>query len=59
MGEKPKAKEPIEPEEKKKQTHIPLIPMPNDAQELEEEMQEVFQEDQVTHKHGGTEPERD
>jgi len=59
MGKEAKEKKPDTPKEKKKQVHIPLIPIPNDAEELEEEMQEVFQEDQVRHKHGATEPERD
>lgn len=59
MGEESKKKEPAQPEEKKKQIHIPLIPILDDSQELDEEMQKAFEEDQVRHKHGQTEPERD
>jgi hypothetical protein len=29
------------------------------AREMEEEMSDVFDEDRVTHRHGGTEPEAD
>jgi len=59
MGKESKDKKPVPPEEKKKQTHIPLIPIRDDSQELEEDMQEAFDEDRVRHKHGQTEPERD
>jgi hypothetical protein len=59
MGKEGKDKKPKASEEKKKPLHIPLIPIPDDKRELEEEMLEAFQEDQVRHKHGATEPERD
>jgi len=60
MGKKPDDKKKKKPDKKKgKGMDIPLIPMQSDAQEMEEEMRELFQEDQVTHKHGKTEPERD
>ncbi|MCI0529732.1 MAG: hypothetical protein L0Y56_20005 [Nitrospira sp.] len=59
MGKESKEKKSVPPEEKKKQIHIPLIPILDDSQELDEEMQKAFEEDQVRHKHGGTEPERD
>jgi len=38
---------------------IPLISTPNDQVELEQEMEELFNEEKVKHHHGGTEPERD
>lgn len=38
---------------------IPLVSVPNDRDMIAEEMAELFEEDQVTHKHGGTEPEGD
>ena len=38
---------------------IPLISTPNDQVELEREMEELFNEEKVKHRHGGTEPERD
>lgn len=59
MSKEAKGKKATKPEDKKKTIHIPLIPMPNEEQELEDEMREMFQEDQVRHKHGSTEPERD
>lgn len=59
MGEKPKGKEPVDPEKKKELTHIPLIQIPDDSREMEEDMEALFKEDQVTHKHGRSEPERD
>jgi hypothetical protein len=59
MAEKRKKKKAEKAPEKKKEIHIPLIPIQDDSQIMEEEMKELFQEDQVTHKHGVTEPERD
>ncbi len=38
---------------------IPLVSVPNDRDMIAEEMAELFEEDQVTHQHGGTEPEAD
>jgi hypothetical protein len=38
---------------------IPLISTPNDQAEMERELEELFNEEKVTHRHGGTEPERD
>jgi len=38
---------------------IPLISTPNDQVEMEQEMEELFNEEKVKHHHGGTEPERD
>ena len=38
---------------------IPLIKVPNDAELIEEELQEMFDEDKVTHQHGSSEPEAD
>jgi len=38
---------------------IPLISTPNDQVEMEQEMEELFNEEKVKHRHGGTEPERD
>ncbi|MHB8482474.1 MAG: hypothetical protein ACYDBV_07040 [Nitrospiria bacterium] len=56
------------PEEPKKGDHppkkpvslsIPLIKIPNEAELIEEELQDMFDEDKVTHKHGNSEPESD
>ena len=38
---------------------IPLISIPNEQLEMEQEMEELFNEEKVKHRHGGTEPERD
>jgi len=49
-------------EEKKtppRRIEIPLISTPNDQVEIEQEMEELFNEEKVKHRHGGTEPERD
>ena len=49
---------PVEPSAKPRK-EIPLISVPNDRDMIAEEMEELFEEDQVTHKHGNTEPEAD
>lgn len=36
-----------------------MVSVPDDADVMAEEMQELFDEDRVTHQHGGTEPEAD
>jgi hypothetical protein len=46
-----------QPEKPRKQ--IPLVSVPGDREMMADEMAELFEEDQVTHKHGRTEPERD
>lgn len=38
---------------------IPLPIVPSDEKSLDEEMTDLFDEDRVTHRHGGSEPERD
>jgi len=38
---------------------IPLVSVPNDRDLLAQEMEELFEEDRVTHKHGSSEPEAD
>jgi hypothetical protein len=54
-GKKPK--EPAPPEKPRKE--IPLVSVPNDRDMIADEMAELFEEDKVTHQHGGTEPEAD
>ena len=41
----------------KKEIHVVAVPHDDDA--LAQEMAELFEEDQVTHQHGSTEPEGD
>jgi hypothetical protein len=43
----------------KPRKQIPLVSVPHDRDMLADEMAELFEEDQVTHQHGRTEPERD
>ena len=52
-----KPKQPDSP--KKPRKEIPLVSVPNDRDMIADEMAELFEEDKVTHKHGGTEPEAD
>jgi hypothetical protein len=53
-GSDPKKAEP-----KKKGISIPLTVLPSDEETADDEMNEMFNEDKVKHKHGGAEPERD
>ncbi|MBI3609737.1 MAG: hypothetical protein HY204_03435 [Nitrospirae bacterium] len=62
MSKKPKQPEKQDQpkkEEKKKPIHIVLPVLPSDEGTLDDEMNELFEEDKVKHKHGQTEPERD
>jgi hypothetical protein len=60
MSEKPKdAEQPEEPEQPKARKEIPLISVPNDRDMIAEEMEELFEEDKVSHQHGSSEPEAD
>ncbi len=43
----------------KARQEIPLISVPSDQEMIAQEMEELFEEDKVTHKHGSTEPEAD
>ncbi|ULA63951.1 MAG: hypothetical protein LZF86_110651 [Nitrospira sp.] len=38
---------------------IPLISVPNDRDMIAAEMEELFDEDRVSHQHGSSEPEAD
>ncbi|BCA55886.1 hypothetical protein W02_30260 [Nitrospira sp. KM1] len=60
MSDQPKQPEP--PEAEKQATarkEIPLISVPNDRDMIAEEMEELFEEDKVSHQHGSSEPEAD
>jgi hypothetical protein len=55
-------KQPKQPEEEtppKTRKEIPLISVPNDRDMIAEEMEELFEEDKVSHQHGNSEPEAD
>ena len=49
-----------DPDEKPKvRKEIPLVSVPDDGDMIAQEMEELFEEDRVTHKHGSSEPEAD
>ncbi|MDE3019776.1 MAG: hypothetical protein KGO52_05670 [Nitrospirota bacterium] len=50
--------QPPKPESKSRK-EIPLVSVPNDRDMIASEMEELFDEDKVTHKHGSSEPEAD
>jgi hypothetical protein len=54
---KPPEEPPEEPPKARKE--IPLISVPNDRDMIAEEMEELFEEDKVSHQHGSSEPEAD
>ena len=60
MSENPKQpKQPEAKDEAKARKEIPLISVPNDRDMIAEEMEELFEEDKVSHQHGSSEPEAD
>jgi len=58
MSEQPKPSQPPE-EPPKARKEIPLVSVPNDRDMIAEEMEELFEEDKVSHQHGSSEPEAD
>jgi hypothetical protein len=56
---KKKDKASNKPTKPKKPQSIPLPLIQNEMENLDREMEELFDEDKVTHKHGSSEPERD
>ena len=48
-----------EAQKKKKPTPLTIIQVPNDKEELESDMQDLFNEDKVEHIQGNIEPEAD
>ncbi|MGQ0810600.1 MAG: hypothetical protein ACT4OO_05170 [Nitrospiraceae bacterium] len=54
-----KSATPTPPQGEKARKEIPLISVPNDRDMIADEMAELFEEDQVTHQHGNSEPEAD
>jgi len=48
-----------EAKKEKKPTPLTIIQVPNDKEELESEMQDLFNEDKVEHIQGNIEPEAD
>jgi len=58
-GKMPEDKDKETPPKKPPSLIIPLIKVPNDAELIEEELEEMYNEDKVTHQHGDSEPESD
>ncbi|HTL62386.1 MAG TPA: hypothetical protein VL261_12125 [Nitrospira sp.] len=58
MSDDPKTPKPPD-ETPKARKEIPLISVPNDRDMIAEEMEELFEEDKVSHQHGSSEPEAD
>jgi hypothetical protein len=63
-NDKPKVEEPDsnrgqDPQGPKPRKPIPLVSVPTDRDMIAEEMAELFEEDEVTHQHGSSEPEAD
>jgi hypothetical protein len=60
MIDKPKQTDQVMPaEEPKPRKELPLISVPNDRDMIAAEMEELFDEDRVSHQHGSSEPEAD
>ena len=60
MSDSPKQpKEPEGEHQPKARKEIPLVSVPNDRDMIAEEMEELFEEDKVSHQHGSSEPEAD
>ena len=57
MSTRKPAHKPEAPKPKKKE--IPIVSVPTDREMIADEMADLFEEDEVTHQHGRTEPERD
>ena len=47
------------PQKPKSPKELNVVSVPNDEDMMAEEMAELFEEDQVTHQHGSSEPEGD
>ncbi|GJL50758.1 hypothetical protein [Candidatus Nitrospira salsa] len=50
---------PSSKEEPKARKELNVVSVPNDRDMIADEMAELFEEDQVTHQHGNSEPEGD
>jgi hypothetical protein len=57
--DKPDTNEGQDPQGPKPRKPIPLVSVPTDRDMIAEEMAELFEEDEVTHQHGSSEPEAD
>jgi hypothetical protein len=56
------AKQPKDPkpdESKKKKKELDIVPHPSEQEDISSEMEDLFEEETVKHKHGHAEPEGD
>jgi hypothetical protein len=51
--------EPTTPSPPKVKKELSVVTLPHDNDVMAQEMAELFDEDRVTHRHGGSEPEKD
>ncbi len=51
--------EPTTPPTPKVKKELSVVTLPHDNDVMAQEMAELFDEDRVTHRHGGSEPEKD
>ncbi len=49
----------VKPQPPKVKKELSVVSLPHDNDIMAQEMAELFDEDRVTHKHGGSEPEKD
>ena len=49
----------LTPQPTKIKKELSVVSLPHDNDIMAQEMAELFDEDRVTHKHGGSEPEKD
>jgi len=57
MAKQPKNPEPDESKKKKKE--LDIVPHPSETEDISSEMEDLFEEEIVKHKHGHAEPEGD
>ena len=56
MADEPQDPKPDEPKKKKE---LDIVPHPSELEDISEEMEDLFDEETVKHKHGHAEPEGD
>jgi hypothetical protein len=60
-GERAMAEDPKKhkPDESKKKKELDIVPHPSETEDISSEMEDLFEEEIVKHKHGHAEPEGD
>ena len=59
LGESKAGAKDSQPESQKVKKELSVVSLPHDNDIMAQEMAELFDEDRVTHQHGGSEPEKD